>query len=125
MNFKIEIPEEMIKKMIDAKLAEMGMMQKESAKSEPISAESGSFFKVVIEAAKRAAKDKGVRTGIRFKLGNDTIETSLNTSSKAEATEILKKYGVSISKFCNAALEIIIAEHKAIEESKGKKSKKG
>ncbi len=117
MHFKIEIPDEVIQKMISEKLDRMGVSGPQ-AKKKIIEADVGSFFKTVLEAAKRPRKDEGFRTGIRFKLDGETVETSLNTTTKSEVTEILKKHGVSISKFCTAALEVVIAEHKAKQQIK-------
>lgn len=117
MEVKIEIPDEVIHKIINEKIEKMGFNSKKEGKVEVIDSEKqGSFLKTVLAVSKNLPKDETYRTGIRFKFNGETVETSINTSTKAEANKILRQYGLSISKFCHAALQVIISEHNAIEE---------
>jgi hypothetical protein len=129
MEFKIDVPDDMIRKMIEEKINSMGVQapKKQVVKEDPVDA-AGPLFKTIVEAAKRIPPGSGKeRTGIRFKFGPDEemIETSLCSTSKEAAVKILDHYDISVSKFCHAALEIIIAEHKAGLELKKKKKAAG
>lgn len=120
MEFKIEIPEEYINKLIEDRLSKITPkygQKKQAPEQEPIET-AGPLFQVILDAAKRIPKDSEKRTGIRFKIKGETVETSLNNTTKNEAAEILSKYGMTVSRFCHAALEIILAEEKALQGKK-------
>lgn len=119
MEFKIDIPDEVIQKAIDKKLAEMGGVPT-SKKEAPIDG-AGPIMKSLIETARRLGKGDGKPTGIRFKMADgELVETSVGQTRKDEAVAILDEYGISVARFCNAALELVVAEHQAVKKSKKK-----
>ncbi len=118
MKFNIDIPDEYIEEMINKKLEASGMAKGASKKEEPING-AGPHFKTILEAAKRLGKGDGKPTGIRFKIGNEMVETSVGTTAKDQATKILEQHGISVARFCAAALEVCIAEHQTLKKKKG------
>ena len=77
----------------------------------------GPLLQSLIDASDRIPSGSR-RQGIRFKLGADHIETSIETGLKSEAEDILAntKLGdkMTISRACHALLVLLIEEHREL-----------
>lgn len=101
--------EEMISRLLDKKLAQISTSPAATTKTPRKRPEPGPFLKQLMEASERIPSGSR-RQGIRFKLGKDSVETSIESGLKDEVEALLELQGMTVSKVCHAALVMVLEE---------------
>jgi hypothetical protein len=110
--------EKLLEKLIEKKLKKMleGGQLPAPKDSEP-SFKVGPLLQSLIDASDRIPSGSR-RQGIRFKLGQESVETSIETGLKGEVENILANTRMgdkmTVSKACHALLVLLIEEHREL-----------